>query len=255
MGKYLCIVCGNLNKKWIFKKIISNELAKQWKLTQEVRLKLDQRESNFCPKCGNSSRTRTLAQALMQQIQYKGIENFSQWINKTNNEKLKIAEINACGKLHKFLSKNKNIAYSEYPSSRLITRIINTLRNILKEDITQLTYPDNLFDIVLHSEVLEHVPDIDKAITECRRILKPKGICIFTIPILNNRKTKKCANINMLTGEIKYLKSPSYHGLDKRNDNLVWWEFGSDIIKKYKMEILKYVPEELTYVLSIRKTN
>lgn len=41
-------------------------------------------------------------------------------------------------------------------------------------------------DIVVISEVLEHLPDFEGAIKEIRRILKPNGVCIATVPFDTN---------------------------------------------------------------------
>ena len=253
METQTCIVCGKYVNQWIFRKIISDGLAESWKLTKDLRRKFDLRESQFCPLCGNSQRTRILARAIMQKIPFAGTKYFSEWIAKANNSSITIAEINACGKLHAILTKNSNIKYSEYPSSRLLTRLCNSLKRVPQEDITRLSYPDNSFDLVLHSEVLEHVPDTEKALRECRRVLKPKGICLFTIPIILTRKTIQCAYVQNTTGEVIYRKLPSYHGMDNRKDSLVWWEFGYDIIKKYNMDIVLYEAEFLTHVLAIQK--
>lgn len=253
MDKNLCIVCGNSNNKWKFKKIISDNLANSWQLTKELRLKFDLRESQFCPNCGNSSRTRLLAHAIIQTMPFGKINLFKEWAAKANRESIIIAEINACGKLHPILAKYKNVLYSEYKSSRFLARVINNLKMIPNEDITNLSYPDKTFDLVIHSEVLEHVYNISKAFEECRRILKPNGICLFTIPIINNRKTVQCTDINKKTGEIINIKLPTFHGLDNRKDYMVWWEFGYDIIKKYNLEIKIYDRETNTYVLAIRK--
>src|SRR5262249_21410283 len=52
------------------------------------------------------------------------------------------------------------------------------------EDLTRLTYPDAGFDMVLTSESLEHVPDLNAALREVRRVLVPGGRHIFTVPVL-----------------------------------------------------------------------
>ena len=52
------------------------------------------------------------------------------------------------------------------------------------EDLTRLTYSDASFDLVLTSETLEHVPDLEAALREIRRVLVPGGRHIFTIPQL-----------------------------------------------------------------------
>ena len=39
-----------------------------------------------------------------------------------------------------------------------------------------------MFDIILCNHVLEHIPNIDKALSELKRILKPQGILILNVP-------------------------------------------------------------------------
>ena len=49
-------------------------------------------------------------------------------------------------------------------------------------DITRLPFPDHSFDLVLGSEVLEHIPDDDNAIAELLRILKPGSQLVVSVP-------------------------------------------------------------------------
>ena len=39
-------------------------------------------------------------------------------------------------------------------------------------DLTKLSYPDNNFDVVVCSEVLEHIPALEKAVAEIKRVAK-----------------------------------------------------------------------------------
>ncbi|MEO0465819.1 MAG: class I SAM-dependent methyltransferase [Pseudomonadota bacterium] len=49
-------------------------------------------------------------------------------------------------------------------------------------DATALDFPDDTFDAIICSEVLEHLPDYDAALVEIRRILKPDGRLCITVP-------------------------------------------------------------------------
>ncbi|MET0930765.1 MAG: class I SAM-dependent methyltransferase [Aeromicrobium sp.] len=49
-------------------------------------------------------------------------------------------------------------------------------------DILDMPYADGTFDVVLASEILEHVPEDDRAIAELVRILAPGGILAITVP-------------------------------------------------------------------------
>jgi SAM-dependent methyltransferase len=44
--------------------------------------------------------------------------------------------------------------------------------------------PDASFDTVLHTSVLEHMEDPERALRECARILKPTGHIIFAVPFI-----------------------------------------------------------------------
>jgi ubiquinone/menaquinone biosynthesis C-methylase UbiE len=49
-------------------------------------------------------------------------------------------------------------------------------------DITKLSFKDNAFDTVICSEVLEHIPEDEKAVKELLRILKKKGTLAVSVP-------------------------------------------------------------------------
>lgn len=60
---------------------------------------------------------------------------------------------------------------NRYPNLRLVT-----------DDITRSRLPDKSFDLILCSEVLEHIPDTARVIDGLRRLLAPEGILILSTP-------------------------------------------------------------------------
>jgi len=95
------------------------------------------------------------------------------------------------------------------------------------EDITKLTFPDHSVDVMITSEVLEHVPDIRAAFKETARVLKENGVHIFTVPTRD--VTKQRASLES-DGAVRYLDEPEMHS-DPLNPRgiLVFWDIGPDL--------------------------
>lgn len=49
-------------------------------------------------------------------------------------------------------------------------------------DATQLPFPENYFDVIVSSHVLEHIENDTQCIKECARVLKPGGELILWVP-------------------------------------------------------------------------
>ena len=49
-------------------------------------------------------------------------------------------------------------------------------------DVTRMPFADNCFDLVVCSEVLEHIPDHDLAVREIIRVLKPGRPLVVSVP-------------------------------------------------------------------------
>ena len=53
------------------------------------------------------------------------------------------------------------------------------------EDALDLSFPENNFDLLISVEVLEHVGQPEKMVSEISRVLKPNGIAMLTFPRFN----------------------------------------------------------------------
>lgn len=67
----------------------------------------------------------------------------------------------------------------------------NNVKNVefLLIEGDKLPYPDQSFDRLICSEVLEHVIDVHPFLDELIRVVKVNGVVVFTVPNLNNRGT------------------------------------------------------------------
>src|SRR3954469_16725282 len=57
-----------------------------------------------------------------------------------------------------------------------------SLTRAVRADLLALPFPDDYFDVVMASEVLEHIPDDEQAIAEIARVVRPGGRVAVTVP-------------------------------------------------------------------------
>lgn len=115
-----------------------------------------------CPRCSSSHRHRLI------------------WLylkDKTNlfNENLKVLHIAPEYAFQRIFKAMSNLDY--------VSADLSSPLAMVKMDITNITYEDNYFDVILCSHVLEHVMDDQKAMKEFWRVLKPSGWAILQVPI------------------------------------------------------------------------
>lgn len=102
------------------------------------------------------------------------------------------------------------------------------------QDVQRLTHPDGAFDLCTSTEVFEHVPDDLVGFREVRRVLRPGGLFIFTVPLSSAARTVERARI--VDDRIEHLLPPEYHGdrLRGRGQVLVFREHGRDIVERIR---------------------
>lgn len=109
------------------------------------------------------------------------------------------------------------------------------VNGVMHQDLMHLTFDDSQFDLVLSSDVFEHIPRPYDAHHEVLRVLKPGGRHIFTVPFAAGtypddiRATER-------DGTIEYFGEKMYHGDPVRPDEgvLVWTIFGIEMLDKLK---------------------
>jgi SAM-dependent methyltransferase len=99
------------------------------------------------------------------------------------------------------------------------------------EDITKLTLSDCSVDLIVSSDVLEHVPDIKAAFRETARVLCPGGMHLFTVPTSSGHTIKRA---EIRDGRIHHLDTPEYHGDPENPDGiLAFWTFGREDFREW----------------------
>lgn len=112
-------------------------------------------------------------------------------------------------------------------------------------DITNLPAESNTFDYVIINHVLEHISDENAALSEIKRVLKPDGKFLFSIPIAKDRKTFEDKTITSSASRIKAFGQDDHCRL-----------YGNDVLKHFEsfgFKIQIYTPQELLEPSNIKK--
>lgn len=192
-----CPVCGA--NDFLSHEVLWPELVSSWHLSDYETGYINRQQGFHCSSCHNNLRAMGLASAIKQEYSYKGtLKDFC-----LNNSKLNVLEINRAGNLTDFLNKISGHRLIEYPEF----------------DMENMDIPSASIDLVVHSDTLEHVPNPERGLSECLRVLKNDGKCIFTVPIIVDRFTRSRTGL-----------PPSYHGQSGvlADDQVVYTEFGAD---------------------------
>jgi len=182
------------------------------------------RGSFVCLFCLSRSRNRHVAKIFMEKIlpNEKSI--------KASLEGLKgkiIYEASAFGPLHNYLSKIKGYVCSDYQEGVKAGELMEN--GVRCENLECLSFESNSMDIVITEDVLEHVREPEKAWAEIRRVLKPGGYHIFTIPFNYSNKTFK--RVKHENGKEIQVVPPRYHGDYLRSGGiLVYTDYGVDLL-------------------------
>ena len=142
-----------------------------------------------------------------------------------------VCELSARGPLAAWL---RRVARSAATSEYFADAMPGTLRDGIRcEDVQRLTYADASFDLVTHTEVLEHVPDDTRALAELRRVLRPGGLMLFTVPLHGGVATVERARLR--DGVVEHLLEPVHHTDPLRREGiLAFRDYGSDIVDRLR---------------------
>jgi SAM-dependent methyltransferase len=197
-----CICCGS--RSIVYAPILWEGLISAWGLSASETAYINRQQGLRCPRCKSNLRTMALAHGMMRKAGFTGA--FRDFVRTSSIRNSRILEVNEAGQITQFLRTLRGHTLSKYPDV----------------DIQKLPHRDSTFDVVLHSDTLEHVADPIAALRECCRVLKPEGYCVFTVPLVVDRISRSRLGLPV-----------SHHGSEQQrgSDYVVFTEFGSDAWK------------------------
>lgn len=185
------------------------------------------RENYSCINCNSSLRYRNQASAI---INYFGLgihATLRDLLRDDHFNQASVYEIALRGPFINYFSQCAEYTRSFYWPD---TALGESKQDVRCEDITQLTFKDSSFDLIVSSDVMEHVFDYENAFAELWRVLKPGGYHIFTIPLDWPLPDSTVKRATMLQGQIMHLQEPRFHSGGDNTPSLVCTDFGRDIL-------------------------
>jgi hypothetical protein len=177
------------------------------------------RDHLLCPNCQSVPRERALMRVLD--------------LYAPDYLKMRIHESSPGGRgvSSKLGSSCPNYSYSHFfPDVPLGT--VNPERRELCQSLEDLTFVNGSFDLLITQDVMEHILDPAAAFREIARVLKPGGMHIMTVPIVNKCKPSSRRAAREADGTIRHITEPAYHGnpIDDKG-SLVTMDWGYDIVE------------------------
>lgn len=132
-----------------------------------------------------------------------------------NFQELRIFEAAASGMLHRALHHCPGYVCSEWIAGAELGDEVDGVRC---EDLENLSFDEDAFDLVLHMSVLGGLRDPMRALDECHRVLRPGGLMIFEVP--------------MTTPGTRGLRERTTERPDSQNAGAapIYFDFGSDLV-------------------------
>jgi SAM-dependent methyltransferase len=186
------------------------------------------RETLQCVQCGATLRQRALATALLR-VASAAIGRPVHTIREAANAKfggLRVLDTDAFSPISEELRKLSDYMVTSFiPDRPFDTEIATNHYNI---NLERIGFPSDHFDLVITSDVMEHVREIGQAHLEIHRVLKPGGHYVFTVPY-----DEACATHHHLvdtsgTDDV-FLVPPQYHGDPLTGGILAYRVFGRAI--------------------------
>lgn len=182
------------------------------------------RESLICEYCKTTSRYRSITRGVLTAInELTRIQSDSvSSLPSDGKQNLTIYDtqtpfyFSACAyPLPDLLSKINwiTIKLSTYLPQKPLGSLIH--ENVQNQNLESLTYPNDSFDIIITSDVMEHIRLDEQAHQEIYRVLKPGGVYVFTVPYVHfwDKTLTRILALNPKNPDQDvHLLEPEYHG-------------------------------------------
>ncbi len=163
------------------------------------------RETIACLHCRSIGRHRQLAAVILGSSQhYPSLAAYG-----ASGRADRVYNTEADGALHDQLKNLPRYTCSEYKEGDY--RSGQTIGDVVHQDLQATSYQDDSFDLVISSDVFEHIPFPYQAHREVWRILAPGGRHVMSVPFQFDAATDQVLAELDDAGKVTHLRPPVYH--------------------------------------------
>ena len=186
------------------------------------------RETYRCGNCGASLRYREQARLILTHFSRENAGHLAELVNEAEFQHLRIYEPGLIGPFRQIF-KNMPGYHSSYFWKDVVPGEYRD--DVQCQDLMSLTYTDNFFDLVLSSDIFEHVRKPFAGFREVNRVLKPGGFHIFSIPSQCPMPSRTVSRVDTSGPEDVYVLPRHYHSAPMGGKSLVYTDFGKDMVE------------------------
>jgi SAM-dependent methyltransferase len=189
------------------------------------------RETLSCKSCGSTNRQRAVAHALISVLhrQFACEGSALAGLACRAGKKVEIWDTDAFDPIGDRVGSVANVTRSKYLPQ--LPFGVETEPGVYNIDLQRANFPSNRFDIILTSDVMEHVRDDRSAHAEIFRCLRPGGAYLFTVPYIEDR-ARTLHLVDTSSAENVFLEPPHYHGDPISGKILAYRIYGRDLIER-----------------------
>ena len=194
------------------------------------------REQFPCPSCGATLRYRDQAAAILTHFA-DGREVFlDRFVRSDACKRLSVLEAAIRGP---FIRRFRHLPH--YTQSYLFEGVPPGEKRdgVVCQDLERMTFADESFDLVVSSDVMEHVAHPRVAFSEIGRVLKAGGAHVFSVPIRWPIEPNSTGRARLVNGRLEHLLEPCYHRSGFDEPSLVFTDFGADLLEWHRQSGLR----------------
>lgn len=207
--------------------------------------------SYACPTCGGTLKYQGQADVLLRNYAAEGARALAELVHELGFGGLEVYEPGRLGPFRQFLAELPGYVRSMYLPGVDGGEVVDGVRC---ENLMALSFASGGLDLVITTDVLEHVRHPYVALAEIFRVLRSGGIHVFTVPCVHPLAQHTVERVDVRGEEDVFILEPVYH----HGTDLVYNEFGQDLVQRlaeigFETEVVRFdladhaASEQLTF--------